>query len=292
MNDLKYTVLEIVKLTAEHFTKKNIPEARLIAEILLSSILKCSRMELYLNFDKPLQTAELNEYRELVKRRLAGEPLQYILGKASFYRSEFIVNKNVLIPRAETEILVENVLKDIKATETSEINIYEIGTGSGCISISIAKELVSFEKPVHITSTDISDTALEIAEINKKNLLSEDSNSKVKFIKEDIFTISSIDEKFDFIISNPPYIPLNEYNELEKHVKDHEPLNSLTDNSDGISFYKKIIEAAKGSKRKIYFEIAYNAKEKLEELLNDLGIKNYYFIKDLSDNFRVLKIEL
>ena len=292
MSETNYTVLGILKLTADHFTKKNIPEARLNAEMLLCHVLKCSRMNLYLDFDKPLKADELNAYRELIKRRQTHEPLQYILGTASFYRSDFKVNKNVLIPRQETEILVETFLNDIKDIE-GPFNIFEVGTGTGCISISIAKELQAIGKEFSISAIDISNEAVKIADENKKNILSNDLNtSNVSFLVQDLFAMSVIDDKFTYIISNPPYIPKKEIEATEPQVKDFEPMEALTDGGEGIKFYRKIIEMSKGASRKIYFEIAYNAKEKLETLMKEMNVSNYRFVKDHSNNDRVLVIEL
>ncbi|CAN5411072.1 peptide chain release factor N(5)-glutamine methyltransferase [soil metagenome] len=288
MGETKYTVLEILKLTADHFSRKNIPEARLNAEMLLCYVLNCNRMKLYLDFDKPLQMSEINAYRELVRRRQIHEPVQYIIGKASFYKSDFVVNKNVLIPRAETEILVEEFLKEVKGTE-KQLNILEIGTGSGCISISIAKELNAARMKFSIQSTDISEDALKVARENETAILGE---SIIDFKSEDIFSLSKIEEKFEYVISNPPYISKQEHSDLEKNVKDFEPEIALTDNEDGMKFYKKIIELSKGTGRKIFFEIAYNAKDKLESLLKAESISGYKFVKDHSGNYRVLIIKL
>lgn len=292
MTEKIYSVLEILRLTTDHFIKKNISEPRLNAEMLLCHILKCDRMKLYLDFDKPLQSSELNEYRELIKRRQTDEPLQYITGVAPFYRSEFIVNKSVLIPRAETEILVEEFLKDI-LTGTELYNIYEIGSGSGCIAVSVAKELKLAGKNFTLTSIDISDDAIQVAKENQMKILGEEI---VTFEKKDIFLLEQLDGKYQYIISNPPYISKNEFMQLDKVVKDHEPSIALTDDNDGLQFYKKIIEiSAKNDhevKRKIYFEIAYNAKEKLEKLLSDENISDYKFIKDHSGNYRVLIVKL
>ncbi len=284
-------VVQLINISARILDEKKISDARLNAELLLADVLNCSRFDLYLNFDKPLTKDELDRFRENIKRRINHEPLQYITGRTSFYGFDFIVNNKVLIPRPETELLVERILEDIKKRSMSEVSIFEIGSGSGCISVSIAKSLLSGGTDVKIFSIDISEDSTEVAKENLKiNNLSSD---KVSFIVKDIFEIEKLNRDFDYIISNPPYISYDEYKKLEMDVKDFEPEIALTDFGNGLKFYEKIFQLASGDvfNGRIFCEIGFGQKDELIRILDKNNYKNYRFHNDYSSIPRILEAE-
>jgi len=284
------TILDIIKSSTEILEKKHIASARLNVELLLCEVMNCDRVKLYLDFEKPLTKNELELYREWFKRRMNYEPLQYITGKAFFYGYEFKVDKNVLIPRQETEILVEKVLDDIKVNGKENIAILEIGTGSGCIPISIGKKLDEAGKDYNIVSIDISKEALDVARFNIDKL--EGNKEKISFIEKDILSIDNLNKDIDYIVSNPPYISYNEFEGLDDEVNKYEPTISLTDYKDGLTFYKKIFELYNNPiiTGKLFLEIAYNQKEKLTEILSEHNGFQYMFHKDFDGNYRVLEV--
>ena len=289
------TILDIIKSSTELLAKKNIANPRLNVELLLCEVMDCDRVKLYLDFEKPLSKNELELYREWFKRRLNHEPLQYITGHAYFYGYRFKVDENVLIPRPETEVLVEKVLEDINNYPKESLNILEIGTGSGCIAISLAKKLNEKkfnEKTINynIVAIDISMEALAVAKYNLEKL--DPSNDKVSFVEKDIFSVDNFNKDIDYIISNPPYIPFIEFENLDDEVNKYEPSASLTDYKDGLTFYKKILELYSNPviKGKLFFEIAYNQKENLENLLKEFPDLMPNFYKDYSDNDRILEV--
>jgi release factor glutamine methyltransferase len=239
-------------------------------------------MDLYLKFDQPLKDEEVNSYRELIKRRGMREPLQYIVGKVSFYGLEFIVNKNVLIPRPETELLVEEII--LKSDKNKELRILDIGTGSGNIAITLSKNLPN----AIVNSIDISSPAINIA---KQNALLNGLNGKVTFQNIDVlkYNVES-DQKFDIIVSNPPYISKNDYLNLEKELLDHEPKIALTDENDGLLFYEKITKLSQNwlkNKGKLYFEIGINQADKVENIMLNNKFENIVILKDYSGIKRI-----
>ena len=284
------TICEALEKGREILENNNIDEAKLNAELFLSDILNCKRLDLYSEINNVLSQENLEKYFFYIERRIKNEPLQYILGKAWFYGYEFYVNEYVLVPRPETEILVEKILEDIYSSNFKSLKIFEIGSGSGCISIAIAKELEKRKIIYNISSIEVSSKAIEIADKNKEL---NNIKGELSFIHSDLFVIENLDEKFDYIISNPPYISIDEFEKLDKEVKNFEPGISLTDFGDGLKFYKKIFELISYYKfnSKIFLEIAYNRKEQIQELLKEFKLKKYNFYKDYSSNFRILKIE-
>ena len=284
------TVLDVIKSSTELLAKKNIANPRLNVELMLCEVFDCNRVKLYLDFEKPLTKNELELYREWFKRRLNHEPLQYITGHAYFYGYRFKVNEHVLIPRQETEILVEKVLDDIKDNTKESLNILEIGTGSGCISIALGKKLDEMGLNYNIVAIDVSKEALDVAAYNLDKL--EGSSEKISFVEKDIFAIDNFNKDIDYVISNPPYIPYTEFEGLDEEVNKYEPAISLTDYNDGLSFYRKILELYSNPviTGKLFFEIAYNQKKNLENLLTEFSAVNGKFFKDYSDNDRVLEV--
>ena len=207
---------------------------RLDVEMLLKKALgDVDSMYIRMYLDKELTDEQEKYFLEMIKERLNERPIAYIIGNREFMGLDFFVKEGVLIPRPDTETLVEEIINIFN--NKSELNILDIGTGSGAITISLAKYL----NDAHVTSVDISDIALEIA---SKNAVSNDVNKKIDFIKSDIFSNISREEKFDIIVSNPPYIKKEDIPGLDRQVKDFEPYNALEGGEDGLDFYRKITE--------------------------------------------------
>ena len=212
--------------------------ARLQTELLLSHLLKMPRMKLYLNFDRVLTPAETDNLRELVKRRGLREPLQHIVGSTSFCGHEILVNRQVLIPRPETELLAEAGWKWLAETKTAPPSVLDLCTGSGCIAIAIAAKC-----PVaKVLASDISPEALALARENAaRNQLAE----RIEFLSSDAFAGISESRTFDLIVSNPPYIASAEIATLEPEVRDFDPRLALDGGADGLDFYRRLAREAK-----------------------------------------------
>ena len=281
------TVLEAIQLSTTYLEKKGVESARTNAELLLADILNCKRLELYLSFDKPLKENELDIYREFIKKRGQRIPLQYILGYVDFYGYKFCVDQNVLIPRPETELLVEKIIEDNSAKD--KLRILDIGCGSGNISLVIANKIMQSD----VIGIDVSAEAISNAEKNKSAIK---ENDNITFLQIDILN-DSVEHlgKFDIIVSNPPYVSLNDYIELEPELKDYEPRISLTDELDGLSFYRKIVSLSKqmlNPKGRIYFEVGKDQYKPVSELMLKTGFSNMKVIKDYSGIERIVYGEL
>lgn len=279
-------VLESLQLSTNFLEKKGIESPRLNAELLLAEILNCKRLDLYLKFDQPLKENEVDRYREWISRRGKFEPLQYIIGKVEFFGLQFKVTRDVLIPRSETEILVEEVINFCKSK--SGLKILDIGTGSGNIPIALSKNLTNVE----ITTVDVSAKALEIA---KENALLNGVESGVKFILSDVNHLKIETGLFDIVISNPPYISAEEYPTLQKEIIDYEPSIALTDSNDGLDFYRAIAERSKSflkKEGKLFLEIGKGQFEDVEKILSKNDFHNIEIIKDYQQIERVISGEL
>jgi release factor glutamine methyltransferase len=267
--------------------RKGIDEARTNAELLLADILNCKRLDLYLQFERPLQEDEKKKYREFISRRSKFEPLQYILGHTEFYGRKFNVYPSVLIPRPETEELIELIIEQNKSG--SNLKILDIGTGSGNISITLAKELPGGD----VVSIDISDDALETAKENAE-LNSVDGNLKLlnqSVLDDSIFDIG----QFDIIVSNPPYVSKEDFNDLQNEIKKFEPVSAVTDNGDGLKFYKRISSISKDlleENGKIYFEVGVDMAGNVKQIMEMNGLKNIQIVKDYAGIERIVYGEI
>lgn len=227
-----WTIKDVLQWTTEYFVKQHIDSPRVDAEILLSSVLQCNRVKLYVEQDKPLSQQELNTMHKLVERRGKHEPIAYILGSKGFMEEDFFVSPAVLVPRPETELLVE---KAAAIFQNEKIEFLDIGTGSGAIVISLLKLLPN----AYATAVDISSDALRVALTNAQNLGMAD---RVKFVKTDVY--QGLDnQKFALIISNPPYIPDKDIPTLAEDVQ-KEPRLALAGGEDGLDFYRRIVQGA------------------------------------------------
>ncbi len=276
-----WRVVDIIKSSTDFLTKKGVPDARLDAETLLGHVLDKERLELYLYFDRPLDQEELNRYREHIRRRGNREPLQHILGETGFMNLILKTGPAVLIPRPETEILVE---KAIAVSRNRNLRILDIGTGSGCIAISLAQEL----EQAKVLAVDISQEALDVA---RENAIL--NNSKVSFQAIDILkTLPKIEERFDLIVSNPPYITLAEKDTLQKEVAEYDPHQALFDEEDGLSFYRRYAEIMPqllNPEGQFFFEFGGIHQEKaVLNIFMRKGFHNLEIIQDYNGDPRVI----
>ena len=254
-----WDIQKVLNWTTSFFKSKNILQPKLSAELLLASVLKLSRMQLYLDYNYVLNSNQLKKYKEYIKKRLENIPVQYILNEAYFRKIKLYVDGNVLIPRPETELVVEKGFECIKEILGSKkkINILEIGTGSGAIAISIASEIYNYDisgisnSSWYLIATDNNKAALEIAKKNAERNLSSDKLSNIDFVDCDIFPeensdlLNKFEGKIDLIISNPPYISKEDYSNLPIEVKKFEPKSALIAGKTGLEVYEKIFSKVK-----------------------------------------------
>lgn len=244
-----WTSLKLIQWTSGHFEKKGIPNPRLDAELLLAHVLKCKRVELYTGFEKIVSEKHLAEFKALIERRVKREPLQYIIGETEFWGLKIKVTPDVLIPRPETELLIEESLKAVgtnlvfapdRAMTSIAPTILDIGTGSGCIAIALAKNLPEAK----ITATDLSKEALAVA---KENAETNGVADRIEFVAADIapwLFFETQEKKFDLIVSNPPYINSLELDLLQPEVSQFEPRSALSGGLSGFDIIEKILQEA------------------------------------------------
>ena len=259
---------------------KSILSAKLDSEILMAKALGKKREYIILNNDKIIKVQNLKYFKKLVQERATRKPIAYLLNKKSFWNSEFYVNKNTLIPRPDTEIILEQILKFTK--NKNYLNILDIGVGSGCILLSVLKERKNF----YGTGIDISRKSLDICKMNAKKLL---LNRRVKFFKSDVdkFAIG----KYDLIVSNPPYISRCDLKYLENDVIKFEPKLALDGGLDGLSVIRKVIKKSSELLKKngkFILEIGFDQKNKVIKLLNNKGFYINSTVKDLANNDRCI----
>jgi release factor glutamine methyltransferase len=244
----QFTVSEILDKTTGYLKKKGIPEPRIDAEVLLAHILKIERLEIYLNLDWQLTEKDLSAYEKLIERRAAREPVAYIVGYKEFMGLKFFLNKEVLIPRPETEILVEKVIekaqrmKKVKSYgygKDNYITIIDLCTGSGNIAISLARNIESCK----IYATDISEGAIQVA---RRNARFHNVEGKVEFLLGDLFSPLkkfNLNLAVDFVVSNPPYVKSRDLVLLQPEIK-KEPVSALEGGNEGLDFYQRIVPEA------------------------------------------------
>ena len=259
---------------------KSILSAKLDSEILMAKALGKKREYIILNNDKIIKEQNLKYFKKLVHERATRKPIAYLLNKKFFWNSEFYVNKNTLIPRPDTETIIEQILKSTK--NKNYLNILDIGVGSGCILLSVLKERKNF----YGTGIDISRNSLDICKMNAKKLL---LDRRVKFFKSDVdkFAIG----KYDLIVSNPPYIKTSDLKYLESDVIKFEPKLALDGGLDGLSVIRKVIKKSSELLKKngkFILEIGFDQKNKVIKLLNNKGFYINSTVKDLANNDRCI----
>jgi len=265
------TIIETLTIAAEHFEKAGVDSPRLTAEVLLADTLQCNRIDLYLRFDQPLTEKERGVFGEKYRRRLAREPLQYILGTASFCGLQFETSPDVLIPRPETEELTEEVAIVLNSFSSRPLRVLDIGTGSGCIAITLAARFPH----ASVTAIDISSEAIAVATRNAERI----EKNNIIFFTRDVFNDDFLegivnDGKFDVIISNPPYVSREEFPMTQTEVRDFEPRIAVTDNADGLTFYRRIAAIARGYLQNngiLAFEVGAGQAGHVQEILRMHG---------------------
>lgn len=298
MSGETWTVLKIIQWTTEYLKGKGIDNPRLDSEVLLAHLLRLDRVGLYLNFDRPLSRDELSSFREIVKRRGSREPLQYITGHQEFWSLDFKVTPDVLIPRPDTEILVEEALKVVSgqgsvASENRPLRILDLCTGSGCIAISLAKEL----KYAVVFAADASAAALQIA---RENAETNGVLDRVVFLNGDLYhalenrppTTDHRPLYFDLIVSNPPYINNIDIPNIQPEVRDYEPRMAVDGGIEGLDFYKKIVTDAPNhlsSHGWLLVEVGEGQADAVSKMMADTGaFESISTVKDLAGIERVV----
>lgn len=258
---------------------------RLDVELFLQKALgDVDRIYIHLNLNKELTNEQYEEFLGYISDRINGRPVAYIVGNREFMGLDFFVKEGVLIPRPDTETLVEEIIELCK-NKNEEINIVDIGTGSGAITVSLAKYIENSR----IISLDISDIPLEVGKINAVNNGVDD---KIEFIKSDVFSgIKNRGEKFDIIVSNPPYIPKKDIETLHTQVKDYEPYNALEGGEDGLDFYRQITEESIQYLKQngiLAYEVGHDQAEDVSKIMKYHGYDKIYTKKDIQGIDRVV----
>ena len=284
-----WTILELLQWGTSYLSEKGFDESRLTVELLLCHVLRLKRIQLYTSFDKPLTDAELTSFKSLFQRRLQHEPVQYIIGSTEFMGLEFVVDRRVLIPRPETEVVVEHALRYAKEHFPGQpLRILDIGTGSGCIAVSLAALIEN----ASVVAFDKDPDAVDVARMNaEKNGV----GKRVTFSVDDVFGISEnhLSSKFHLVVSNPPYIAKSEFEGLQREIKNFEPSFALTDNGDGLNFYRQIARLGwsfldEGGA--IIVEHAYNQSTSAQKIFTDAGWGGIQPFSDYSGQDRGLVV--
>ena len=281
-----WRLMEVLREATAFLEERGIENPRLNAERLLGHALGLSRMDLYLRFEQPLSPREREIFKTLLRRRASHEPLQYILGETEFMSLPFKVVPDVLIPRPETETLVERVVEEMKDRKT--IRILDIGVGSGNLAVSLAHYLDGAE----IVGVDVDSGVLSVAEENgRRNRVGERIRFAVADVREETF-VGRVDPPFDAVVSNPPYVSLEEWKTLPEEIREHEPKEALCDGGDGFSFFRLIASRGKEllkSGGKLFFEVGDGQSGRVKEILTDSGYREITGHPDLNGIERVVR---
>jgi release factor glutamine methyltransferase len=283
-----WTIRELMKFSIDHLQKLGFDETRLTVELLLSHALGCQRIQLYTSFDKPLSKEELARFRALYERRLVYEPVQYIVGYTNFMGLQLRVDPAVLIPRPETETLVEQAMLVCKDLEGDRgVSIIELGTGSGNIAVALAK----FVKHASVVSIDNSEKAIDLA---RENAVSQNVASLIEFSVMDMF--EPVDQlllrRFDLLVSNPPYVSGEDWEALPMEVKRYEPKSALTDFKNGYEFHQRIIELAPYLLKNdgtILIEVGFGQSKYVCDMMRRSGYRDVVSLPDLQGVQRVVR---
>lgn len=282
MAETAWTIKALLQWTTEHFTKKGLDSPRLDAELLLAHVLNCKRIDLIVRYDELPTDAEKKAFRELVKQRLDRCPTAYLVGVREFYLLPFEVSPAVLIPRPDTETLVDAAIDFLKKRPTG--TVLDVGTGSGCVAVCLANAV----KTATVTASDVSPDALAVA---KRNAARNGVGDRVQFVGGNLFAPLPAGATFDLIVSNPPYIPQAEIETLMPEVKDHEPRAALDGGTDGLAFYRRLsAEAGKwltpgGA---LMVEIGHTQGDAVRGLFEQAGLRVGKVLKDRGGRPRVV----
>jgi release factor glutamine methyltransferase len=277
-----WTIIEALKWTTGHLAANDIEPARLEAERLLSSATGMSRVDLYAQHDRPLADDERARYREAIKRRLAGEPLQYIVGEVAFRRIVLKVRPGVFIPRPETEVLVEVALECLGSSEP--VRVLDLCTGTGAVALSIAREYAG----VSVVAVDLSEEAVACARANAQRL---GLDGAVEVRAGDLFEGLGAGERFALIVANPPYVPADAIPELATEVRDHEPAAALDGGPDGLDTVRRILAGAAERLEPggaLVMEVDSGHAAEAASLAGDAGLQDARVVKDLTGRPRIV----
>lgn len=285
--DDTWTIQKLLNWVTEYLTTKGIEAPRLSAEMLLSHVLELKRIELYTQFDRPVSPEQRDRLRELVKRAGQDEPVAYLTGKTEFYSLALEITRDCMIPRPETELLVQRAIEFLRTRDGVQF-VLDLCTGSGCIAVAVAKNVPG----ARIIATDISDAALAVAARNvEKHQLAE----RITLLCGDLFEplVQPLDvDKFDLIVCNPPYVSSEEYDNLDKNVKDYEPRLALHAGVDGLDVYRRIVEKVDQFLKPgaaLMLEIGYAQGPAVTGLLEQTGaFAETRIEKDCHDNDRIV----
>jgi len=279
------TIAQALSEASEALNRSGVPEARKEAAALLTHVLDVDRSFLIRNSEDMVDEAAFNRFRLLVERRASGEPAQYITGYQDFYGRRFKVNPDVLIPRPETELLVENALSGIPFTDG--FSVCDVGTGSGCIAITVL-----CERPlVRAVALDVSEGALQLARGNAEALGVAD---RIQFVKSDCFDALPTSAKFDLIISNPPYVSANVLPGLQREVRDHEPVVALSPGEDGLTIIRRLLIDAPAFLKpegRLFMEIGFDQGDAVRSLVEPNVWQLVDMIPDLQQIPRIVVLK-
>lgn len=280
------TISEILRWAEGYLTQRKVPSPYVDAEYILAHVLGCQRKDLLIHPDRVLKDDEVAQFNACMERRGRREPLQYITGEVEFRGLLFKVNNNVLIPRPETELLVDEVVKSVSRKGAT---VLDLCTGSGCIAVCIAKELMDSR----VYAADISEGALAVA---KENATRHGAGEEITFHSGDLFgAVSSMDlkGKFDIIVSNPPYVSEDEMKDLQPEIKDYEPASALYGGKDGLDFYRRIIHESPdylATGGYVIMEIGYGQAGRIKKLIaSEKKFLNIEITKDMAGIERVIR---
>ena len=283
----QWTIQKLLGWITDYFGDNNIDSPRLSAELLLCHVLGMQRIELYTQFDRIVAKPQLDKLHALVKRCAAGEPVAYLTGRTEFYSLEIKVTPACLIPRPETELVVERAVEFLRTRSNTQL-VLDLCTGSGCIAVAIAKNFNDCD----IIATDICDSALAVA---AENIDHHQLTGRVRLLCGDLFdpVITGLDDgKFDLVVCNPPYVSDGEFQNLDRNVKDYEPKKALGAGADGMDIYRRIAERIGDFLKPdaaLILEIGYAQGKAVTELLQQTGLFTKIKIeKDLTGNDRII----
>lgn len=271
---------DVAEQSKQFLEKKGVGSPRRVVEEMLASVLSMERIDLYLDYERPLNQEERQHCRSILSRLACGEPIQYILKQVRFYGCTLTLSPAVLIPRPETELLVDKVVGELRAVEPNRPIVWDLCSGSGCIGIAIKKALPN----VQVILSDVSEEALAVARENARR-----NDVDVEIFKGDLF--DACDQKVDLIVSNPPYISSDAYEGLHKSVKEYEPKLALLGGKDGLDFIRKISlghHKRWRSRGKLWLEIGYDQGDRVQEIFDYKGTVE----KDWSGHDRFFSLEI
>jgi release factor glutamine methyltransferase len=277
-----WSIQRAVSWATEDFRARGFSSPRLDAELLLGHAIGLDRVHLIIEADRPLDASELSRFRELIKRRRTAEPVAYILGRREFFGLAIAVDRRVLIPRPDTEILVETALKRTERLDAAG-RALDLCTGSGCVALAFARQRQSWQ----LTAVDVSADAIELGRQNAERL---GLASTIRFLVGDLYEPLPVDERFDLITANPPYIPAPEVERLEPGIREFEPTIALDGGPDGLRVTRRIIQGARkllAPGGVLALEMGYDQGPRVEELMQAVGLTRILRARDYGGHERV-----